>query len=186
MRIFACGRLNIVKGHQDLMNATRQLLDSGVDVRVEIAGEDDAGGDGYRKVLEAHLKDLRLQDHLRLLGAIDGMAVRDKLLAAHAFVLASWHEPLGVAYMEAMACGVPVIGTEAGGVKELIADGQTGILVPPKDPTALARAIRDLAADPAKAERLSAAGRAHVVAHYRAQLGAETLVEEIRRVASEG
>ncbi|MBS0123395.1 glycosyltransferase family 4 protein [Aestuariicoccus sp. KMU-90] len=179
LRIFSCGRLNIVKGHQDLMSAVRQLLDQGVDVRLEIAGEDDAGGTGYRAELEAHLKRLHLQDHVRLLGAIDAGAVKDKLAEAHLFVLASWHEPLGVAYMEAMAMGVPVIGTEAGGVPELIEDGRTGILVPPQNPATLARTIRDLAGDPARLRRYAEAGRAHVEAHFRSALGAETLAEAI-------
>ncbi|MGR3377589.1 exopolysaccharide biosynthesis GT4 family glycosyltransferase EpsE [Salipiger abyssi] len=179
IRLFSCGRLNVVKGHQDLMSAVRQLLDQGVDVRLEIAGEDDAGGEGFRKELEAHLRKLRLQDHVKLLGAIDAGAVKQKLVESHVFVLASWHEPLGVAYMEAMSCGVPTIGTDSGGVRELIDDGVNGKLVPPKDPTALARAIRDLAQHPENAQRLSEAGRAHVEAHFRASLGAETLVEEI-------
>ncbi|WP_353473422.1 glycosyltransferase family 4 protein [Salipiger sp. H15] len=181
VRLFSCGRLNVVKGHQDLMSAMRQLLDQGVDVRLEIAGEDDAGGSGYRKELAAHLRKLRLQDHVKLLGAIDAGAVRDKLLSAHAFVLASWHEPLGVAYMEAMACGVPTIGTDAGGVRELIDDGHSGKLVAPKDPTALARAIRELAQNPESARRFGEAGRARVEEGFRASLGAETLVEEILR-----
>lgn len=179
VRLFSCGRLNVVKGHQDLMSAVRQLLDQGVDVRLEIAGEDDAGGDGFRKELETHLRKLRLQDHVKLLGAIDADAVKAKLLEAHVFVLASWHEPLGVAYMEAMSCGVPTIGTDAGGVRELIDDGQNGKLVPPKDPTALARAIKELAQNPENAERLSAAGRTHVEQKFRASLGAETLVNGI-------
>ncbi|MCB1334329.1 MAG: glycosyltransferase family 4 protein [Roseivivax sp.] len=186
MRIFACGRLNRVKGHQDLMSAVRLLIDQGVDVRLEIAGEDDDGGQGYRKELAAHLKTLRLQDHVKMLGAIDATAVKKKLLAAHVFVLASWHEPLGVAYMEAMSCEVPVIGTDSGGVPELIETGVNGILVPPKDPQALAAAIRRLSGDPAMARRLSAAGRAHVVAHFRSRLGAETLIEEIRRLKARG
>ncbi len=181
MKLFSCGRLNVVKGHQDLMSAVRQLLDQGVDVRLEIAGEDDAGGAGYRTELEAHLRKLRLQDHVKLLGAIDADAVRAKLLEAHVFVLASWHEPLGVAYMEAMSCGVPTIGTDAGGVRELIEDGISGKLVPPKDPTALARAIRDLAQNPEAATRLSAGGRARVENDFRASLGAETLADEILR-----
>lgn len=181
LQIFSCGRLNVVKGHQDLMSAVRQLIDQGVDVRLEIAGEDDQGGDGYRLELEAHLKKLRLQDHVKLLGAIDAGAVRDKLQAAHVFVLASWHEPLGVAYMEAMSMGVPVIGTDAGGVKELIQDGSNGYLVPPKNPGALARTIRTMASDNDALMRLSQAGRDHVVAHFRAELGAETLVDEILR-----
>lgn len=180
MRLFSCGRLNVVKGHQDLMAAVRLLLDQGVDVRLEIAGEDDAGGAGYRQTLEAELKRLHLRDHVKLLGAIDAGAVRQKLLNAHVFVLASWHEPLGVAYMEAMACGVPTIGTDAGGVRELITDSRTGRLVPPKDPQTLAQSIRDLVQDSDLAVQLAAAGRAHVEAHFRASLGAETLVDLIR------
>ncbi|SFD71677.1 exopolysaccharide biosynthesis GT4 family glycosyltransferase EpsE [Roseivivax sediminis] len=182
MRLFSCARLNVVKGHQDLMTAMRQLLDMGVDVRLEIAGEDDAGGTGYRRELEAHLKQLHLRDHVKLLGAIDADQVKAKLMAADAFVLASWHEPLGVAYMEAMACGVPVFGTDSGGVRELIRDGHTGILVPPQNPGVLARAIRDFAGKPDYARQLSAAARAHVEAHFRSSLGAELLAEEICRV----
>lgn len=185
VRIFSCARLNIVKGHQDLMTAMRQLLDQGVDVRLEIAGEDDAGGTGYRQELEAHLRRLHLQDHVKLLGAIDAGAVRQKLEESHLFVLASWHEPLGVAYMEAMSMGVPVIGTEAGGVTELIENGRTGRLVAPKKPVELARAIRDLAGEPETLRRFSTAGRAHVEAYFRASLGAEMLVEEINRHRSE-
>ncbi|MDA7423492.1 exopolysaccharide biosynthesis GT4 family glycosyltransferase EpsE [Thalassococcus lentus] len=179
VQLFSCARLNVVKGHQDLMSAMRQLLDQGVDVRLEIAGEDDAGGTGYRSELEAHLKKLRLQDHVKLLGAIDAGAVKQKLNDAHLFVLASWHEPLGVAYMEAMSMGVPVIGTNAGGVAELISDGHTGKLVEPKKPAELARSIRELIGDTDAMMRFSQAGRAHVEAHYRASLGAETLVQEI-------
>ncbi|WP_167648096.1 exopolysaccharide biosynthesis GT4 family glycosyltransferase EpsE [Mameliella alba] len=182
IRIFACGRLNLVKGHQDLMAATRQLLDQGVDVRVEIAGEDDDGGTGYRIELEETLKRLRLQDHVKLLGAIDAGEVKDKLEESHLFVLASWHEPLGVAYMEAMSMGVPTIGTDAGGVPELITDGSTGYLVEPKNPGMLARTIRSLVGDPDALMRLSEAGRLHIVENFRASLGAEVLVEEIERL----
>ncbi|MBP0484333.1 exopolysaccharide biosynthesis GT4 family glycosyltransferase EpsE [Sagittula salina] len=182
IRIFSCARLNVVKGHQDLLSATRQLIDQGTDVRVEIAGEDDQGGTGYRRELEDHLKKLRLQDHVKLLGAISNVEVKQKLEQAHLFVLASWHEPLGVAYMEAMSMGVPTIGTDAGGVSELIADGSTGYLVEPKNPGQLARTIRALAADPDALMRLSTAGRAHIEAHFRAELGAQVLVDEIQRL----
>lgn len=182
IRLFSCGRLNVVKGHQDLMAATRQLLDQGVDVRLEIAGEDDAGGSGYRAELEDTLKKLRLQDHVKLLGAIDAGAVKVKLEEAHLFILASWHEPLGVAYMEAMSMGVPTIGTDAGGVAELITDGSTGYLVEPKNPGQLTRTIRSLVNDPDALRRLSEAGRAHIVENFRASMGAEVLVDEILRL----
>jgi glycosyltransferase involved in cell wall biosynthesis len=99
-------------------------------------------------------------------------------------VLASWHEPLGVAYMEAMAAGVPVIGTDAGGVRELLTDGETGLLVPPQSPEALAGAIARLAGDPALCARLSEAGRAHVVAGYDSARGAEALIAGVTRAAA--
>ena len=179
LRLFSCGRLNMVKGHQDLMQAVRLMLDRGQPVTLDIAGEDDAGGSGYREVLEARIAELGLQDHVHLLGAISAEAVRNHLTAAHAFVLASWSEPLGVAYMEAMSCEVPTIGTSAGGAPELITDGQDGILVPPQDPPALAEALMRLATDPDLAMKLSRQGRARVVAGFDSSLGAEMLIREI-------
>lgn len=179
LRIFACGRLNQVKGHQDLLQAVRILRDRGIDARLEIAGEDDAGGSGYRGALQSELRRLDLSDHATLLGAIDAGAVRDKLEAAHLFVLASWHEPLGVAYMEAMSMGVPTIGTDAGGVPELITSGRDGLLVPPKRPDLLADAIAALAADPARCLALSNAGRARIVASFSSARGAQTLLDGI-------
>ncbi|WP_417524650.1 exopolysaccharide biosynthesis GT4 family glycosyltransferase EpsE [Marinovum sp.] len=181
LRVFACGRLNVVKGHQDLIEAVRQLRAAGHDVTLEIAGQDDDGGGGFRLVLEQLIKQHRLQDHVRLLGAIDAASVKARLLEAHVFALASWHEPLGVAYMEAIACGVPTIGTAAGGVPELIDDGVEGLLVPPKAPEALAAALLRIAEDPALAQRLSTTGRARIERDYSARLGAEVIVSEMRK-----
>ncbi|WP_093117388.1 exopolysaccharide biosynthesis GT4 family glycosyltransferase EpsE [Salinihabitans flavidus] len=180
LHIVSCGRLNAVKGHQDLMEAVRLLQDRGIDARLEIAGEDDSGGHGFRTELEARIKDLNLGDKITLLGAISGDEVKARLLSAHVFALASWHEPLGVAYMEAMSCGLPVIGTNAGGVPELITDGENGLLVPPRSPDALADAIAALADDPDRARQIATAGRAHVERNFRSDLGAETLIREIR------
>jgi glycosyltransferase involved in cell wall biosynthesis len=181
VRLFSCGRLNIVKGHQDLMQAMRILVDRGLDIKLEIAGEDDDGGQGYHLELNARLLELGLEDHVKLLGAIDAKSVKQKILEAHIFALASWHEPLGVAYMEAMSCGVPTIGTDAGGVRELIQDGVNGRLVDPKNPTALADVIEDIINDPDQAMDLSKAGRERIVTGFRSTLGAEVLVQEIQR-----
>ncbi len=178
LRIFTCGRLNIVKGHQDLMQAIRLLRDQGIDVRLDIAGEDDDGGSGYRKALEQRIDELGLQDHVSLLGAISAEDVRRFLLSAHVFALASWHEPLGVAYMEAMSCEVPTIGTKAGGVPELIRDGLDGLMVEPKSPDALANAILLLARNPQDALRLGQAGRARIVDRFNCEKGAELIARE--------
>ncbi|CAM4052936.1 exopolysaccharide biosynthesis GT4 family glycosyltransferase EpsE [Paracoccus yeei] len=176
LRIMSCGRLNQVKGHQDLLQAIRMLRDAGHDARLVVAGEDDAGGTGYRRVIEARIAELGLDDAVTLLGAVSEGEVRRHLLEAHVFALASWHEPLGVALMEAMSCEVPTIGTAAGGVAELIRDGQDGILVPPRDPPAMADAILRLAGDPNLARRLGQAGRERIVSGFGAEAGAETLI----------
>lgn len=182
LRVFSCGRLNIVKGHQDLICAVKSLRHAGRDVRLEIAGQDDAGGGGFSSELRSLIKRESLGDCVTLLGPIDADKVKDKLLNAHIFCLASWHEPLGVAYMEAIACGVPTIGTNAGGVPELITDGIEGLLVPPKDPAALAAAIARIADDPDLAMHLSQTGRTRMVKEFSAHLGAETLIDEISRL----
>ncbi|WP_166418518.1 exopolysaccharide biosynthesis GT4 family glycosyltransferase EpsE [Cochlodiniinecator piscidefendens] len=179
IQLFACGRLNVVKGHQDLLSAVRNLVDQGLDIQLEIAGEDDDGGQGYHRELAAHLADLNLEGNAKLLGAISAEAVLQKLTSAHIFILASWHEPLGVAYMEAMSCGTPTIGTNAGGVPELIRDGVDGILVSPQSPKELANAIQDLISTPSKAESLSVAGRARIVGQFHSDIGAETLLSLI-------
>ncbi len=178
LRIFSCGRLNIVKGHQDLMEAVKSLRDQGLNVRLDIAGEDDDGGSGFRKVLEEKIVELGLQESVSLLGAISAEEVRRYLLNAHVFALASWHEPLGVAYMEAMACEVPTIGTNAGGVPELIRDGVDGVMVAPKSPEGLAAAIRLLAQNPKDAMQLGKAGRARIMEKFNCEKGAELIARE--------
>ena len=179
LRIFACGRLNLVKGHQDLMQAVANLRAAGIEARLEIAGEDDLGGTGYHVELQAELARLDLENHVTLLGAIDAAEVRARLEAAHLFVLASWHEPLGVAYMEAMSMGVPTIGTDAGGVPELITSGRDGLLVPPRRPDLLAEAIAALAADPDRCRALAERGHARIVESFSSARGARTLLDGI-------
>ena len=75
--------------------------------------------------------------------------------------------------------GVPTIGTDAGGVPELIRSGRDGLLVPPKRPDLLADAIAALAADPARLSALSEAGRTRIVSGFSSALGAKTLIDGI-------
>ncbi|MCU0671280.1 MAG: glycosyltransferase family 4 protein [Myxococcota bacterium] len=186
LRLFSCGRLNPVKGHLDLLAAVRRLIDEGRAVSLEIAGEDDEGGTGYRRLVEARIVELGIEPHVRLLGAVDADCVRDRLSHAHLFVLASLDEALGVALMEAMSCEVPTIGTATGGVAELIRDGIDGILIPPANPDLLARTIAILADDREACERFGTAGRARVVDAFQAGAGADTLIEALRCTSPRG
>lgn len=186
LKLFSCARLNPVKGHRELISAVARLRTEGLAVRLVIAGEDDQGGEGFRSVVAAHITALGLGGEVVLLGAVGEAEVRRQLLEAHMFVLASWHEPLGVAYMEAMSCGLPVIGTAAGGVAELIREGVDGVLVPPRNVEELVAAIRALARDPARCRALGTAGRSRIEAGFSAQRGAETLLRAIATGANRG
>lgn len=75
--------------------------------------------------------------------------------------------------------GVPTIGTETGGVPELITSGRDGLLVPPRNPETLACAIGELATDPARLAALSKAGRARVVDNFSSARGARTLIDAL-------
>jgi len=88
------------------------------------------------------------------------------LAAADVVVHVPHWEGLGVAVMEALAAGRPVIASRVGGIPELVEDGHTGLLVPPRAPGALAAALAELAHKPALAERLGRAGRQRALAHF--------------------
>jgi glycosyltransferase involved in cell wall biosynthesis len=98
-----------------------------------------AGQGPLRAELERRSHDLGLEGRFRFLGYRDD--VHDLVAAADIFCLASRHEGLPVALMEAYALGLPVVATRVGGLPEVIEDGRSGLLVEPEDPGALARAI---------------------------------------------
>ncbi|MEM6496940.1 MAG: exopolysaccharide biosynthesis GT4 family glycosyltransferase EpsE [Pseudomonadota bacterium] len=175
LRIFSCGRLHVVKGHQILIDAAAKLSDRGIDLEVFIAGQDEHQGNGFKKVLQQQINELGLKEKVHLLGAVSDEEVRQQLLACHIFALASFSEPLGVVYMEAMSCEVPTIATHAGGVPELIDHDVDGLLVPPHDADALANQIEQLAASPSKAEKLATNGRRKVEKRFSSMRGAQTL-----------
>ncbi len=102
----------------------------------------------------------------RLLGFISPEEKRDLLAAADIFALPSRTDSFGIVFLEAWCCGLPVIGARAGGVPDVITDGEDGLLVPFGAVPALADALRSLLDDPALAARLGARGRAKTLAHH--------------------
>lgn len=179
---FCCARLNRVKGHDTLIQAATILRRDRPDLafRIRIAGEDEQGGSGYHRDLDRLIAQQDAGALVELLGPVTQEGVRAELQAADGFVLASRHEPLGVAYMEAMACELPVIGTDAGGVRELVTDGQDGLLVAPDDPQALADAMARLMQDPTLCRRMGQAARRRILADFSARRSADALAHMLK------
>jgi glycogen(starch) synthase len=103
-----------------------------------------------------------LDAHVRALGRVSDALLHALYARADLFVHATRFEGSSLVTLEAMAHGLPVVATRAGGIPDKVQDGQTGRLVAPGDVAALADAIRDLSASPSERERLGAAGREHV------------------------
>jgi glycosyltransferase involved in cell wall biosynthesis len=140
------------KGYPVLLAAARRVVDAGAPVIFVAAGQGPLEAE-----LRSRLSELDLGDRFRLLGYVPDAA---RLVAgADVFVLASEHEGLPLAVMEALALGVPVVATRVGGIPELVEDGASGLLAPPGDPSALADAVLAVT-DPATRDRLAAGAAA--------------------------
>ncbi|MFN2369970.1 MAG: glycosyltransferase family 4 protein, partial [Candidatus Krumholzibacteriia bacterium] len=123
-----------------------------------------AGAGPLSGELAAWRAGLRHPDHVR----IEGFVERPEAFLAELdlLLMPSHAEGFGLAAAEAQAAGLPVIAGDASSLPEIVADGTTGLLVPPGDAAALATALRRLLDDPALARRLGAAGRARVLAEF--------------------
>jgi glycosyltransferase involved in cell wall biosynthesis len=154
--IVAVGRLQQPKDPLTLARALGRLRSS---FSAVIVGE---GPDRQR--LETEIRRLGLERAVLLAG--DRSDVADLLAGADVFVLSSTSEGLPLSILEAMAAALPVVASSVGGVPEAVKDGDTGLLVPPRDPVRLAAALERLLADPALRRRLGANGRERVREHF--------------------
>ncbi len=111
-------------------------------------------------------------------------AVAQVLTHAAAFVCPSVYEPLGIVNLEAMACQTAVVASAVGGIPEVVADGQTGLLVPPSEPVALAAAVNRILDDPQFGARLGQAGRRRALADFSWRAIAEQTVALYERVVT--
>lgn len=120
-------------------------------------------GDGpEHAALARRLEDRGLRERVQLLGALpDDAEVRAWYGRASVFCLPSEQEGFGIVFLEAMASGLPVVSTTAAAIPEVVPDGEVGLLVPPRDPAALAEALLRLLQDQALRARLRDAGRVH-------------------------
>ena len=152
-------RLVPIKAHEVFLQAAKAIAPVRPDVVFLIVG------DGERRAeLEGAVRAAGLGSRVRFLG---WRADLDRLYAdLDVVVLTSKNEGSPVALIEAMAAGRAVVSTRAGGVEDVVTDGETGVIVPIGDASAVARAVVDLIEDPGRAARLGAAARASVVARF--------------------
>jgi glycosyltransferase involved in cell wall biosynthesis len=152
-RLLSVGRLHNQKGHRVLLEALAQCKTLGVPMSLAIAGDGPLRGE-----LEAATRALGLDSQVRFLGRRED--VRALLGSCEIFVFPSLYEASGIALLEAMACGVPVVASRTGGISEIVTEGISGILVSPGNARELSCALRALASDVDLRRRLGVEARA--------------------------
>lgn len=167
------------KGQRYLIEAAHLVVQQVPDARFVILGEGE-----LREQLERQVRDHHLEKHVLLPGfRTDVMGC---LKSVDVFVLSSVTEGLGTSLLDAMACSRPIVATTAGGIPEVVADGQTGLLVPPRDHAALANAIVTLLNDPPRRARMGAAGLLRVRERFTVERMVAETAAVYARVAGKG
>jgi L-malate glycosyltransferase len=159
--ISSVGALEQRKGHRYLIEATGALAAPPASNKVKcfIVGQG-----SIHKVLQGEIAVIRSLERIKLLGRVDDP--RELLWASDIFAMPSLNEGLGVAALEAMASALPVIASDVGGLREVVEDGRSGIIVPPANATAIASAVVRLAESAELRSQMSAAARLRVVENY--------------------
>ena len=163
------------KGHQYLIQATKILKQKSPKIKTIIVGEGPLS-----MGLNRQAKELDVEDIVFFLGFRKD--IPKILTSLDLFVLSSYLEGMGSSILDAMACRLPVVATNVGGIPEVVIHGETGLLVPPRDPSALARAILKLYSNKTLASRLGQKGYELVHRKFSAEAMADKVVRLYERV----
>jgi D-inositol-3-phosphate glycosyltransferase len=165
------GRMVPRKGIDNVIQSVAELRrHHGIHARLMVVGgnsekpDPDATPELGRLMALAHA--LGVAEQVTFVGQRPRADLRYFYSAANVFVTTPWYEPFGITPVEAMACSTPVIGSAVGGIKSTVRDGETGFLVPPRDPAALAERLAWLYHHPQHAQRLGWAGMHRAYRHY--------------------
>jgi glycosyltransferase involved in cell wall biosynthesis len=171
VELLAVGQLQDYKGHPYLLHAVADLVRLGHDVRLTIVSHRDDRQEAFMSLG----RELGIAERISFEGPFATDELVERYRRCDIFVQPSLAECFPVTILEAMACGVPVVATDVGGVAEEVADA--GIVVPARDPIALADAIARLCEHPEERHRLGRAGRARVEQNYDGRLVARRHIE---------
>lgn len=169
-------RYSSQKDHATLIRAFALLAPQWPQARLHLYG---GGKKRWQRVARRLIDSLGLNEHVRMHGHVTDMP--EALSRHQVFVLSTHYEGIGLAVIEAMACGCACIATDVVGVQELIEHDVTGLLVPENDPEALAEAIADLLAQPDRAERMGQRARARAMAAHSHHLMQERYHQLVQR-----
>ncbi len=172
--VMSVGRFVAYKGYHDLIDAAAVMHRDRPDAHWVLVGDGE-----LKSALTAQAAERGLEKHVHVIGWRDD--VPELLSHCDLFVLPSHGEHFGRVVIEAMAMAKPVVATAAGGVPEIVQDGETGLLVAPADPAALSRAMSKLVHDRAMAQRMGRAGRRRVEERFTL----EGHVREMERIYAE-
>jgi glycosyltransferase involved in cell wall biosynthesis len=172
-------RLRPEKDHATLVRAFARLADARPDVRLALLGDGEC-----EAAVRALAASLGVADRVHFVGHVAAAARAQHALDVS--VLSSLNEGFPNAVLEAMAAARPVVATDVGGVRDAITDGETGWLVPPADPAAMAAALARAVDDPAAAGRVGMAGRAVVERRFRAEPVLTSLLATYHALARQG
>ncbi|MEV0902480.1 glycosyltransferase [Actinoplanes sp. NPDC049802] len=181
-RILTVARLVERKGIEDTIRAMPAV--PGAEL-VVVGGPPAAELDSepYARRLRALAAHCRVADRVRLAGAVPAHEMPAWYRSADVLAATPWYEPFGLTPLEAMACGVPVVATAVGGLTDTVVDGVTGDLVPPRNPRALADALRRLAGNEVRRYGYAAAAADRAAASYSWPRVAERLTAVYSTVA---
>lgn len=185
MLVLHVGRFQDVKGHDTFQEVARIVSQENPKARFLVVGENlqrSADATYQRKILASAKADPILNERMVYTGFVEN--IFEVYAAADIFVCPSRFESYGVAVLEAMACGVPVVSTNRGGPSETVVEGVTGFLVPPRDAKQYAERILQLLEDPELRQKMGAAGRQHVAENFSIRRSTGQFVEHCERLIS--
>lgn len=161
LRVMFVGNVIHRKGLDTLISALAYV---DTDVRLTVIGSMETEP-AYVRTIEGMLANGDVGRHVDVLGALSHDEIASQLARHHVFAMPSRYEGFGIVYLEALAFGLPVIASTAGAAHELVSPGETGYLVPPDTPRAVARPLDTLAGDRSLLRRMSLAARERYESH---------------------